>query len=326
MNNVRFVEQKTLTLGQPETIKLPTNDCIRNVILRLGGTVTIASGSASGSVLPQGASRLLSQIAIRRNGSDTPFALPGWLLYELNKIFFGTAPQAANLASGDAQSATAVNQTIVIPFENLGGVKPFDTLLKANGLSSLDLLVDTVAAANLTYGSDRTFTTPTTFTLRVSVEEERYVNNFSFGDLRVSLLQKIQVSAASTNFQIKPLPADNMYKGFLFFAEDTGVGSDTLVNKIKIKSGSESFVDGYWNDLKGFSKLRHQAETAMSTGAVYLNMIPDGMLNSALDLRQETGRQTLEAELDVAAPSGTAYVYVVGIQYVPPVQVKKITG
>lgn len=324
MKSVRFVEQKTLTLGQPETIKLPTNNAIRNVFLRLAGSITVAAGNTSGTVHPQGAARLISDISIKRNGSDTVFSLPGFLLYELNKILYGTAGSITNIATGDAQSNTAVNVSLVVPFENLRGVKPFDTLLKASGLSSLDIMVNTVAATGIVYGGDKVPSVGTTaFTLRASIDEERYVNNFVFGDLRTSLLHKQVISGASTNFQIKPLPVGNMYKGFMIFTEDVGVGVNTLINNLRLKSGSEVFVDVSGLTLRDMNKLQFGIET-LGTGVYYIDLLPDGMLNSALDVRSNTGRESLEFELDVAAPSGTAYVYVVGIEYVPPVtQVKQ---
>jgi len=323
MKNIRFVEQKTLTLGQPETIKIPTNNCIRNLILRLAGSITISGGSTSGTVHAQGVARLLSDISVKRNGSDTIFSLPGWLLYELNRILYGTAGSLTNLANGDAQANTAVNVSLIVPFENLRGVKPFDTLMKASGLSSLDLLVNTVAASGVVYGGDRTSAVGTTaFTLRASIEEERFVNNFTFGDLRISLLNKVSVGGASANFQIKPLPVGNMYKGFMLFAEDAGVGSNALISNIKLKSGSEVFADIAGSELREVNKLDKGIET-LGTGVYYLDMLPDGMLNSSLDVSPKTGRETLEFELNVAAPGGTAYVYVVGIEYVPPVVVSK---
>ncbi|MFH0772549.1 MAG: hypothetical protein V1933_08025 [Candidatus Omnitrophota bacterium] len=323
MRNVREVSTKTLALGTPETFSIPRNYAHRHLALRLAGSITVAGGTTSGTPKTQGLWHLLSSLRIKRNGGDTVVSIPGWLLYELNKVFLGTAPTLVNLASGDAQSNTAVNGTIIIPFENLRGIKPFDTLLKGSGLSSLDLLVDTAAASAMINGGDRTVTAGTTaFTLNVTTVEETEVNNFVFGDIRTSLVHKVAITGASSNFQIKPLPTGNFYKAFMLFVEDAGAGSNSVINKIKLKSGSESFVDVNGLLLRDIYKQAYSLES-LSTGVYYVDLMPDGMLNSCLDVTPQTGRETLELELDVAAPSGTCYVYVVGLEYIPPVGVRK---
>ncbi len=323
MRNIREVSNKTLTLGTPETFVIPRNYAHRLLALRLAGSVTISGGSTSGTVKPQGIWHALSSLRVKRNGGDTLISIPGWLLYELNRVLLNTAPPLTNLASGDAQANTAVNGTIIIPFENLRGLKEFDTLLKGAGLSSLDLLVDTVAISSMIQGGDRTVAVGTTaFTLNVTTVEEVGVNNFVFGDIRTQLAHKIGVTGASANFQIKPLPTGNFYKGLLLYVEDAGLGSNAVLSNIKLKSGSESFIDVNGALLRDLNKQNFNLES-LSNGVYYIDLMPDGSLNATLDVRPETGRETLELELNVAAPSGTCYIYVVGLEYIPPVMVKR---
>ena len=150
MKNTRNITTKTLTLGTPETITIPRNYAHRELILRLSGTVDFNQGNAAPTQLSQGCSNLLSNIRIRRDGKDTVYSLGGLLTFELNKLLYGTPPNVTLVGT-----ATAVGQaakvTLRIPFENVNGIKPFDTLLKGAGLSSLDLIVDTQAAINMFY-------------------------------------------------------------------------------------------------------------------------------------------------------------------------------
>lgn len=319
---IRNVTVKTLTLGTPETIVLPRNYALRQLLLRLKGTVDVTAGTTAFTQLSQGVANLLSNIRVRRDGKDTMFALGGQLTYELNKILYGT-PNAITLAAITNATNVAVNATMIVPFENIRGVNPFDTLLKGAGLSSLDLLIDTVAASNMFYGGDGTVAVNSAFTLSVDVMEEVGANNFIFGDIRTYLAQKIAVTAASNNFQIKPISVGNFYKGFLLFVEDAGVPSDSVITNIKLKSGSEVFIDIPAADLKDDNK-RHFGITTLSTGVYYIDLMPDGRLNQCLDVTPASGRESLEFELVTAAPGGTCNISVVALEYIPPqVVVKK---
>lgn len=314
----RNVTSKTLTLGTPETILLPRNYAIRELILRLAGTINLNSAAVP-TMLPQGAACLLSNIRIRRDGKDTMYSLSGQLTYELNKLLYG---KAGNVTVSANTNATNVAQACVlrIPFENIGGVKPFDTLLATQiggrPLSSLDLLIDTAATSALyTGGTTVVSSVNVSFVLEVNVVEEVGVNNFVFGDLKTYLAQKVACSGASNNFQIKPISVGNAYKGFMIYVEDTGIGSDSVVTNIKLKSGSEVFVDRPAQALKD-EWLQKMNISSMTTGIYYIDLMSDGSLNQTLDVSDGTGRSTLEFELVTAAPSGTCNIYVVPVEYV----------
>lgn len=326
MKQTRNVTIKTLTLGTPETIQLPRNYAIRGLILRLSGTININSASVP-VALPQGAANLLSNIRIRRDGKDTMYSLGGQLTYELNKVMYGKAGSTTVPANTNATNV-AVSTVLQIPFENVQGVKPFDTLLatQVNGkaLSSLDLLIDTAApSAMFTGGTTVVIGTNVAFTLEVDVIEEIGVNNFVFGDIKQYLAQKVAVTGASNNFQIKPISTGNYYKGFLLFVEDAGQGSDSVLTNIKLKSGSEVFVDRPAQALKDELLQKLSMPQAMTTGVYYIDLMSDGSLNQTLDVTEASGRSTLEFEMVTAAPSGTCNIYVVALEYVPPTIVKK---
>jgi len=323
---IRNIAVKTLTLGQPETIQLPRNYAIRGLILQLAGSVTVTGATGDGNIKTAGIWHTISSLRVRRDGRDTLVSIPAFLLYSLNKIFYACAPKGTNATTGAAQTNTALTGGLILPFENLGGIKPFDTLLKGSGLSSLDLLVDTQAISNM-FGSawaNAAAVGTTAMSLSVDVIEEVGVNNFIFGDIRTSLISKANVAATSTNFQIKPLPVGNYYKGFLLFAVDSTDGpSDTVITNIKLKSGSEVIVDQPALNCKDLMKLTHAQETAVETGVYYLDLMPDGMLNQCLDVTPGSGRETLELELAVTKGTATTDIYVVGLEYIPPVIVKK---
>lgn len=323
---IRNIAVKSLTLGQPETILMPRNYANRALVLRLAGSVTVTGTTGNGGVKTAGIWNTISNIRVRRDGRDTLVSIPGFLLYSLNRLFYRTAPLQVAASTGAAQTNTAISGTLYLPFENIMGLKPFDTLLKGAGLSSLDLLIDTQTVDNI-FGSawaNAAIVGTTAMSLSVDVVEEVGVNNFIFGDIRLSLISKINVAATSTNFQIKPLPVGNYYKGFLLFAVDSTDGpSDSVITNIKLKSGSEVIVDQPAANLKGMAKMDFSLETALETGVYYIDLMPDGMLNQCLDVTSRSGRETLEMELSVTKGTATTDVYVVGLEYIPPVIVKK---
>ena len=320
----RNVAVKTLTLGTPETILLPRNYNIRNIVLRLKGTIDTATGTSAMTQLRQGAACILSNLRVRRDGKDTLFAMDGKALWELNKLIYGKAPITTLVSATATSTAQALNVTLTIPFENNGGLKLFDTLLSTRNLSSLDLLVDTQSVQNIVSGGNGTIAVNTAFTLEVNVNEEilDQGQNFIFGDIRHYLAQKVSVAGASSNFQIKPLPVGNSYKGLLIIAEDAGVPTDSLITNVKVKSGTEIFVDRPYQGLQDEEAVKRNI-TSISSGVLYVDLMPDGSLNQALDLSPQSGRQTAEIELVTAAPSGTAYVYVYVLEYIAPVIANK---
>lgn len=322
---IRNIASKNLTLGQPETFLLPRNNVNRALVLRLAGSCTVTGATGNGAVKTAGLWWTIGNIRVRRDGRDTIISIPGFLLYHLNRLFYKTSPLITSPGSGAAQTNTAISGTLYLPFENIGGIRKFDTCLKGAGLSSLDLLVDTQAMSNVfgTTFANVAAVGATAMTISVDVVEETGVNNWNFGDIRMSLISKAVVTATSSNFQIKPLPVGNYYKGFLFFTEDNDAASDAILNNIKLKSGSEVIVDIPALDLKGAMKIDHQNETAIDTGIYYLDLMPDGRLNSSLDVTPKSGRETLEMELNVTVGGGTTNVWIIGLEYIKPVVANK---
>ena len=318
----RNVITKTLSLGSPETIVLPRNFCARNLQLKLAGSIDITNGTTAFTQFASGVANLLQNIRIRLDGRETVYSLGGLLTYELNKLLYGRSGAITNPAVTNASNVACLVQ-LSVPFENVLGQKEFDTLVNASKLqSSFDLVVDTNTARSAFNAGNGTVAVNTAFTLEVDVTEEVGVNNFVFGSIRTYLAQKVNVTGASNNFQIKPMPVGNYYKGIMIYAEDAGTGSDTLITNVKFKSGTDVFVDRPFAALQQEWAQKNRI-TTITTGFAYVDLMSDGSLNACLDLTDASGRRTAELELVVTAPSGTGNVYVVVLEYVPPTIVKQ---
>lgn len=324
---VRPIATENVFLGQPITVSLPRNYAYRDIKLRLAGSITISGGSASGTPYVGAPAQLITSIEVRRGGKDTIFSMSGEDLYLHNSLMYGVDPQNATLADGDAQTNTAVNVELTIPFENLLGAKPFDTLLQSVGLSSLDLIINIASAASVVVdGGDRTIAVGSTnFSLDISSTEEDNTQSFVFGDIRQYVAQNVNVAGASQNFQIKPINTGNFYKGFIIIAKDTNVAGELtngIINNIRLKSGTISFFDQDSLQTQADNKVKlHLSST--KAGLYYIDLMPDGRLNQTLDVSRASGRESLEFELDVNAPGATGTIRVLAQEYVKPVVVEK---
>lgn len=324
--NVRPLETRAISLGQPETIEIPKNYALRSLVLKLKGSVTLSGGSASGAVKDAAPLQLLTSVEVKRNGNDTIFSMPAARLYRLNQILRGVAPALTAPADGAIQANTAVEGTIIIPFENMGGRNgEFETLLKAAGLSSLTLKVNVASTVKAMFdaNNDRTGTVgTTTFTLDVLAIEEKNVNQFVFDDLRTSLLSRQEITGASDNFQIRNLPIGNKYKGFFIVIEDDEALSDSVLTNIKLHSGNRIHVEANAETLK-YKEAYARGMSALPVGCYYIDTMPGKSLKYTLDVRPQSGNQSLEITSKVAAPSGTCYMEVYGIEHVPAQVVTK---
>lgn len=312
----RKIGELTLTAGKLETINLPRNYALRNIIIKLAGSITVSGGTTSGTPKDSNPLQFLGTLEVRREGKDTLFRLPADHLHRLNHIWGGTRPDIASLANGDAQSNTAVRGSCVIPFEVLRGISPIDTLIKAGGLSSLDLLVNVGQASDLIQGGDRTIAVGSTaFTLIVEVEEELGLENWIFHDLKQYLVASPEVTATSDGFQIKPIPVGNEFYAFVLRAKADNLLNNSIINRIKLKAGSEIFVDVDADTLRYDNKRKFGIES-FPDGHYVIWLSPDGMLNSCLDVRKGTGRESLELELKVTKQSGTNIIDVIAYELI----------
>lgn len=315
----RRVTQQTLSENVPKTIGLPRNYAIRDVICKLAGSITISGGTISGTVKDSNPLQFIRRVEIRRSGQDTPINIPPEFLHRINQIFFGTRPDISGLANGDAQSNIAVRGSFIIPFQTLRGISPIDTLLKAGGLSSLDLFVDIAQASDLVEGGDRTIAVGSTaFTLVVESLEEIGLENWIFGDMKLYSVAEPEVTASSDNFQIKPIPVGNEYYALVLIARAGNILNNSIINRITLASGSEKFYADIDADALRYDNKRQFGIESFPDGYYVLPLSIDGMLNSCLDVRQGTGRNTLEIELKVTKQSGTNKISIYAMEYIRP--------
>lgn len=314
----RKIVSDTLTVGVPKSYPLPRNNMIRAISCRLAGSITVSGGSTSGTVKDSSTLALLNSVEVRRNGQDTLIKAEPALLHRLTQIFYGTRGEMVEISSGGTQTNTAVSGSFIIPFEVMRGYKGIDTGLQAGGLATLDLNIDVGQASQLIQGGDRTTAVGSTaFTFVAETIEERGLDSLNTGDMKIYSAAEAVVSASSANFQIKPLPVGNEMYAIVVFARVDNILSNAVVNNIRLSSGSEVFVDRAGAALQAENKMFFGMET-WPTGIYVMPLSRDGMLNSTLDLRQGTGRNSLELTVDATQSGTTTKLSAYCIEYIRP--------
>ncbi len=315
----RQIARETLTASSPKTIPLPRNYAIRDIVCSLAGSYTVVGAGTAGVIRDGGCLNLIKSVEVRRNGQDSLIKIPASVLHRINHIFSGTRPPITDPADNTAQANTAVSGSFKIPFNALLSKREIDTILKSGGLSSLDLIVDVGVASDIQVGGANTYSIGATpFTLTVDTEEELGLQDWISGDMKLYGIANVTVPATSSAFQIRPIPVGNEYYAFVLVAKEAGVLSNAIINRIKLSSGSEVFYDVDALNLRNDNKSEFATET-YPVGYYVLILSKDGLLNSALDTRNGTGRNTLEFTLDVTAGAASA-IEVYSMEYIRPIR------
>lgn len=312
------VDTKNVSLGQPIFLNIPRSKACRALEFKLKGSVTIAGGATNGTVKDSSTARLLTMVTVRHPQSGAIFQLPAQVIHRINQQIYGARPEITEIASGAVQANTPVSVSFTVPFENVMGIKPFDTLVKGEGLSSFDVMIEVATSlSDFVQGSDRTLTVGTTaFTLDcyAVLESVPGIENIEFGELRYGQAAVQPITGANDALPITGISTGMFYTGFWIYIEDAGVPSNGVLTNITLRNGTEYFANGLDAEtLQRANKKLFGLET-MPTGWYFLDLMPDGRLNASLDT---ANRDKLRMELKTAAPGGTCTARIIGVQYYP---------
>ena len=114
-----------------------------------------------------------------------------------------------------------------------------------------------------------------------------------------------EVTATTSELQER-LPTEVVYRRFFIYTEVDGLASDSVINKIKLKSGTLVFKDISADILKGNMKF-FAGNESMDTGLYVIELITDGQLSEALNTK---GMSSLEFIFDVTKQSGTNVIHI----------------
>lgn len=287
--------------GSVSTIELPRNYNYRKLHCRIAGTNTTAGGTAGGAIHPHAAHRSIARLELIANGRDTIMSISGEALKIMNILDYGCVPQFTN-PSAITAAAYSFDASFIIDLALIRSIRPIDTLFPAAGLSTLDLKITWGAGLDMFTGS-LTITSATISACELVVSSFEEVGAIP-GGVGVNKLYMIDrtITGASTNYQIQ-IPVGNLYRGLLIHTKVDEVPVDTILDGVRVESGTEVFQNWLTNDeLLDVNKLQHHLETRL-VGYHYLDWLDsDGFLSEILDTRKLSN---LDLMLNVALPSGT---------------------
>lgn len=338
----REIGSITFAASQTRTLPLPRNYAYRGIALKLVAnlTRTIAAGTAGGPMDCTPA-QLVKNLQVIANGRDVIKNIDFETLHRLNQIRGGVRPHISS--AGWLGYANAAAQTLIIhayiSFEMWRAIHPVDSLFDSAGLATFDL--------NVTFGTGLETMTPAwagnttpvvtvnSATLYVAaIEEVGIPAGISFMINKEYKLRR-QVTATSNNFQID-LPVSNAYRAIVLKTISDGVPVNTILNNIKLKSGTEVYKNRIAGFLQADNRLFNQLEVdenaavpgtaqdhylleQLLAGYYLLEFCIDGRLTQSLDTSRLS---SLELELDVTQVGTVDYIEVIPCEIIQPPQVQ----
>lgn len=317
-NLLREYGQKTWVSGGQDSLDIPRDYAINDIMLEFAGSIIVSGGTTNGtpkSFCPAG---LVKQLDLRANGRDTIKSMAFEDIVAQTTIRYGTLPNNTLMTSG----AQATYPYYIYGIMNLamwGTVKPFDTLFNANPLTSLTLQITWGVQADLytSVAGDRTHTI--TGTLSVLGKEVVGVPSQQLFIVFKEATINAPVAASSSEFKI-PLnyARDLSYRGLTLRARVDGAEVNTVVNNIKLQSGGVIFINVNGRRLAARNKSMFSLETWL-TGFYVIDFCEDGRIGDSLDT---SGLSSLDLILDVTKSGTTCEIKVITQELIVPTVVK----
>lgn len=295
LDNIEFVENGT------KTLELPRNHVYRALILKLSGrcstTATAPVGKKSYAI-----QKLIKRIEIVANGKDTIKSIPGMFLRMLNKYDFGTVPKETDIGTS-ASTNYDFETHMILPFALTRALRPLDAAIDSSKLQTFDIRV--------TWGSvNDLYATPNGATLsgvKLELQTIEYLGADPDFKALINKHTQIQKEVTATTSELQErLPTEVVYRRFFLYTEVDGVASNSVLNKIKLKSGTLVFKDISADMLKGNMKF-FSGNESLEDGVYVLELITDGQLSEALNTK---GMSSLEFIFDVTKQTGTNVIHI----------------
>lgn len=303
--------------------KLSRGTVYRELYLFLSGAPTVAGVNNTQAKTGKGDEwGVVKRIDIVANGTDVIKSISGDALFELNYRLFG--PPRVSVALGDGATANpSFASMLVLPFWSPKSIRPIDTALDSRELS--DLTVEVTWGTHTDVNTDASaFTTAPRLEV-YSLESFGVVGPFS--QYRTFEIQKV-ITSSQTQFQVD-LPIGGMYRSFLINTTDAGADSGSILNNLKLVSGTTVFFDLKKEVLRDIFPLRNGLvrsfngqtydDIRISTknsydGWYYIDLVTDGMQSEALDT---LGFSEIKLEIDVTVGGGSTKIFVWPQQIIP---------
>lgn len=271
----------------------------RELALELSGAIQSANTNnkfLSTTVLGGDEWGLIKKLELVVNGGDTIRSMTGEEFRMYNAFIFEKPVRPSLTLNSNATTAT-FDSTAILPFWDLRGLNPVDTLLDSSKLSDLRLQITWGNPDSITSFTGNTFSTAPTLGV-TSRESYGLKGRFSVTrNFRITNSGSIGAQAQYTVI----LPLGNIYKGFFINTKDSS-GNDLVdcIDHVQLVSGTNVYLDADYKCLRDWWALRNSAhfpriDTTLAemplgistktllNGWQYINLVDDGYLTEAVD-------------------------------------------
>lgn len=292
----------------------------RHLMLRLQGAPTLSAANNTQAKTKKAEEwAVVKRIDIIANGSDVLKSLSGEALWWHNYLLFGAVPRVTATLGDGSTANVAFDSMLILPFWMLRGIKPFDTALDAQALSDLKIEITWGTFSDVNGDATGWTTEPS---LEVySLESFNPPANAAFSQWRIFEIEKT-ITAATTQFDID-LSVGPLYRGFVLNTVSDDVDVATILNNIKLISGTTVYADlraevlrDEYRVMNGIplDEVARRSTSSSAAGWFVLDMVTDGRLSEGID---SLGLAELKLQLDVAAPGTVDKVRVWPQQIIP---------
>ena len=290
--------QASFTASTQSRIQLSRNYHTQYLLCKL----MVSHTNTSAAFYSENFANLISSIQIVGNGNKTIKHVDVKKLI-WNSLYNSGKAMKNSVASADGAQTSTIYFTI--DFSRRGMVRPQDTIENTALYNTFDMLIDWASAANVGTGIVVSSAT-------LSVSSNQLVNYTRNPGERISHYVETQlneeITSSTSEYQIT-LPVNKVYQSLLIAATVDKIRSNSVINGVKLKSGTTIFAEWTAEDLRADNIDRRKIATdADADGLLLLDLVGRGRISDALDTRGQFN--TLELVLDVTKQTGTNIVTV----------------
>lgn len=293
-NFLRKENFATFTASTQSRIEISRNFHHRALLCKLEITHT----NATAVFKSDGFANLIGAIQIIANGNKTIKNIDAKKLV-YNAVYDKGRALPSTVITANATGAVSTI-FFTIDFAKRGMVRPLDTVENSANYTTFDMLIDWANEASVGTGI-----TVTSAKLSVASDQlvgySRDVNEKIAHNIETQLTK--EVTSTTSEFQIQ-LPVKMIYQRLLIASRVDGVRVNTVVNSVKLKSGTTVFAEWDAADLRAYNADKSGLATISDLdGLLLLDLVGRGRNSDAIDTRGTFN--TLELVLDVTKQSGT---------------------
>lgn len=277
----RSIGDVAFVSGQKSYLEIPKDYWLRQLNLYLSGSLVIGTAAATALRLESPLS-LIKNIDLILNGKDVIKSLPFSAIHQWSLIRHKVPPTFT--APGLTVATHPFAAGGVLDLGLADGSSKVDTMLKAKGASTLQLGIDWETTTLGLVVPDATTTLSITSGNLHVVSNEAY-NVDDKIKFPVNREYALSLSPSATGIYQLKLPTGNLFWALLIRTVDNGALSNTVINKLTLKSGTEVFR--YYSSqaaLRDITKVDKRI-TTLPNGYYLIHLTRDGFISEALDAR-----------------------------------------